>query len=192
MSAGERPRARLFVAILLPESVRREIAGAVAPLREELDHVRWVRTEQLHLTLRFIGDVDRHRVPVVGATLGEALAVLPGPTIALEGGGAFPSASRPSVLWAGVRPDDRLSALHAAAEAALVELGIDPETRDFHPHVTVGRIRRGRRAPGAGRVIVELRLDTTTEVREVSLMESVLGPGGARHTRVRRIPLAGE
>jgi len=191
VTADERPRARLFVAILLPEAVREEIARAVTPLREDLVHVRWVRPEQLHLTLRFIGDVDRPRVPVVGAALREALAPLAGLTLGLAGAGAFPSASRPSVLWAGVKRDDRLDALHAATEAALASVGIPREARDFHPHVTVGRIRRGRRERDAGGALAALRLETSAPVREVSLMESVPGRAGARHTRVVRCPLAG-
>jgi len=192
MSGEQGPRARLFVAILLPESVREAIARVVEPFREGLDHVRWVRTEQLHLTLRFIGDVDRPRVPDLGAALAGALRPLPGLTLGITGGGAFPSPLRPSVLWAGVTPDERLSAIHAATEAAVVEVGIEADTRDFHPHITVGRIRRGRRAPGAGRVMEGLPLETTAPVREVSLVESVLGPGGARHTPVARFRLAGE
>lgn len=192
MTPEERPRARLFVAILLPEPVRNEIARAVEPLRAGLDHIRWVRTEQLHLTLRFIGDVGRPRVPELETALATALRALPGLTLAITGGGAFPSPSRPSVLWAGVAPDARLGAIHAATEAAVVGFGIEPDTRDFHPHITVGRVRRGRKAPDAGRAICGLTLETTAPVREASLVESIIGRGGARHTPVARFPLAGE
>ncbi len=178
------------MAILLPRSVRAEIAAAVAPLRERLPNVRWVRTGQLHLTLRFIGDVERARVATIGAALRRALAPLPEPRLALEGGGAFPSAARPSVLWVGVRPSERLSALHGATEAALGSVGIPPEGREFHPHVTVGRVPRGRRPRGVGEAIADLALEASTPVREVSLVESVLGRGGARHTTVETVPLS--
>lgn len=191
-AAGGRPRARLFVALLLPDRVRSGISDAVAPLRDRFPEVRWTRTGQLHLTLRFIGDVARPRVAAVGEALERALAGRDALALALDGGGAFPSPARASVLWVGVRADDRLADVQAAVERAVTSVGIPPDPRPFHPHVTIGRIRaRGGGRP-AGLAVAGLELSLEAPVREVSLMESVLGSAGARHTRVAAVPLGAD
>jgi 2'-5' RNA ligase len=183
---------RLFLAIDLPDALRREIGELQERLRPVLGGWRWVRPEGIHLTLRFLGEVSpaddaRHREawrraagesPAVGFTVG--------------GLGVFPPRSSPRVLWIGVestRPPDGLGVLAASLEAAARAEGFPEETRPFRPHLTLARAeRRGRpRRPEPERTA---RLGDV-EASEVVLFESRLGPRGARYTALEAFPLGG-
>ena len=131
---GDMPR--LFVGIGMPV----EVSERLTALREPVEEVRWVGAEKMHLTLRFIGEVDEHRI--------ESLAVgLDGIDVArfemrVEGVGVFPSRRRPRVLWAGVAADEELWSLQTRVEETLRLLGVKAEENPFHPHVTLARLKR--------------------------------------------------
>jgi len=193
---GERegPRGvRSFVAVLLPEAVRLRVDEAAAALRERARGVSWVRAENLHVTLRFLGSVDEATLGQVRDALAGAAAEVPPFRLALAGFGGFPSAQAPRVIWAGVSEGaESLVALHARLEAALGRRGLPPEGRAFHAHVTLGRAREPRGVPGiAG--LLEAAREPLGEMRveAVHLMRSDLDPGGARYSVLAREPLAG-
>lgn len=186
---------RLFIG-LAPDAATRARLAAAAGLREALGPaargLRFAAPETLHLTLRFLGEVEAARVPAVGEALRRAAAAA-GP-FALEVGGAraLPGPGRPRVLHLAVAGDlAALAALAAGLEARLVAAGLPPEPRPFRPHLTVAR-PRGRARPaglaaalaatGAGRI--------AWPVREVTLFESHLGAGGARHVPLLVAPLS--
>lgn len=128
---------RLFVAIPLPGPVRArllDLMGGVAA-------ARWVTDDQLHLTLRFVGEVDRH----LGRDIDAALSSVhhPGFSIALNGLGAFERRGEPVILWAGVTPLEPLRALHKKVDQALVRVGVEPDRRAYMPHITLARLPRG-------------------------------------------------
>lgn len=128
---------RLFSGIEIP----REIADRLAMLKGGIEAARWVEPENYHITLRFIGDVD-------GATaerFSEALAQIRTESfsLALDGVGSF-GKGRPRAVWAGVSPSAPLVALAQANEQAALAAGLGPESRNFHPHVTLARIRGGK------------------------------------------------
>lgn len=125
---------RLFVAIDLPPAVRRQLAGICCGL----PGARWVEEEQIHLTLRFIGEVDG----AVFRDLREGLAgVQASPfVLRLAGTGVFPPRQPPRVLWAGVEPVEPLVALRNRVEAVVVGTGLAREGRKFAPHVTMARL----------------------------------------------------
>ena len=127
---------RLFVAIELPEDVKRSLA----PLTRGLGDVRWLDEDQQHLTLRFIGEVDNGMLEEVV----EALTLVSGKPfeLRLEGIGHFPPRGEPRVMWAGVAKNDALHRLKRVVDRALDGLGLVPETRKFAPHVTLARLRR--------------------------------------------------
>jgi RNA 2',3'-cyclic 3'-phosphodiesterase len=126
---------RLFVALELPEPVKAALLASMGGVAG----ARWQRDDQLHCTLRYIGDVDRHTARDVAAALGR-VNVRP---FAAELGeaGLFEHRGRVDSLWVGVRPADRLAALAKAVNAALAGVGIAPEPRAFVPHITVARGR---------------------------------------------------
>ena len=123
---------RLFAAILLPDDVRDQLAG----LAGGLQGARWSPEENYHLTLRFIGEVDKG----FAEDLAEALSNVGGAEfeLAIESLGSFGGA-RPRAVWAGVTPSEALTALRRRVESALVRAGLPPEARKFTPHVTLAR-----------------------------------------------------
>ncbi len=127
---------RLFVAIELPEDVRERLAALAAGVRG----ARWVRPENLHLTLRFIGEVDEGRLADIYAAL--ARIADPAFELAIDGIGHFGSKREARVLWAGAESNERLVRLHDKVESALVRAGLAPEERKFSPHVTLARLKR--------------------------------------------------
>ena len=183
-------RSRLFAAVLLPAPVRADLTRATAALRA-LEGVRPVRAEQLHLTLRFIGEVDRGLEAPLAREIAAATAEMPGFPMRLRAAGVFPSHRRARVLWVGVEDTPALAQLQRAVEEAVVRAGVAPDPRPFRPHVTVGRIRRPPPPVGLAGAIARVRWEATVNVRRVSLMRSELLPRGARHTEVVACRLAG-
>ncbi|MCB9454247.1 MAG: RNA 2',3'-cyclic phosphodiesterase, partial [Anaerolineaceae bacterium] len=126
---------RLFVAIDLPDAVKDQLDGLCAGV----SGAKWVKREQMHLTLRFIGEVDAHQFKTIQSALGD-IRCTPF-EIALKGVGQFPPKGRPRVLWAGITAPRTLQQLVGSVEAALRETGIPPEERPFSPHITLARLK---------------------------------------------------
>jgi 2'-5' RNA ligase len=177
---------RAFVAVFPPLEVRQE-ALAVARRLPLGDRVRWIRPENVHLTLKFLGDVREEALDSICAALGEACAGYAPFDVGLMGLGAFPSARRARILWAGTSMgSDRLRSVAADVDAALVPLGFESEKRPYTPHMTLGRVR-GRPAsldlpsdaegPGFRVEHVELMKSTLTQEGPIykSLKAFVLG-----------------
>lgn len=188
---------RLFVALVPPDAVRRRIAAQAAALKaaagRAADAVRWVPAANLHLTLQFLGAVPGERVAAVEAAVREAAAGAAAP-IALDvgGPGGFPNARRPRVLWLGLSGDvGPLGAAVADLGRRLGALGFPPEARPFSPHLTVGRARDPRGAPGLGGALAGLAGGATVpwRVTDLVLFESHLSPAGPRYEALLRAPL---
>lgn len=130
---------RLFVAVEVPEVVKRSVAAAIEPWEQLFPNARWLPPEDWHITLKFLGATERGLLPWVEETIG-AVASAHAPIEAqLASLGAFPTSGRARVLWAGVDdPEDRLAELVTDLEAALAE-EFPVEVRRFHPHLTVAR-----------------------------------------------------
>jgi RNA 2',3'-cyclic 3'-phosphodiesterase len=168
---------RAFVALDIGAETRDRIAALIADLRPELHNMRLVPIEQLHLTLRFLGDIPRDSVAALGKALEHAAAVCPQVDVALEGIGTFPERGHPRVLWLGLALPEPIFALQAACEAAAQQIGLAPEPRPFRPHLTLGRWRSPAPRPALPPVTLG-----TTRLSRIVLYESQLGPGGATHT----------
>ncbi len=181
---------RLFVAIELPEVWTAALAAVQRELRGPLPGLRWSRPEGIHLTLKFLGNVDSTRVAELGAALAGAATACPPFTLRLGPLGSFGSAARARVLWAGVEGDrPALERLWRSVEGRLQPLGFVPEERRFSPHLTLARVPEERaRETGAalGRLLAAVTLPDTPEleVRQIALMRSELGAGGSRYTRL--------
>jgi 2'-5' RNA ligase len=185
---------RLFTGIALPEECRAAVAGAVAPLRADPAPVSWVAPGNLHITMKFLGEISRDRVgAVVDALAGVAANFRPF-LLSAEGAGAFPGTRNPRVLWVGLRePLELVRELQENMESALSGAGFPREDRPFHPHITVGRAR-GVLPPAWGdRFLRALsgRRFGEVPVPKITLYESRLSPGGAVYTVVREFPLSG-
>lgn len=176
---------RLFIALNLPEAERDRIHEAAAPLREAGFPVRWVKPENFHVTLKFLGDARNEVVPVVEKVIRKVAAQTQVFPLKLSGFGAFPTIRRPRVLWLGAEPTPALRCLKQDLEWALTRHGFEQETRAFHPHVTLGRADEGKGA-GVFRGLDELAAGLDYEgqvmVRTVDLMRSHLSKQGARYS----------
>jgi len=189
---------RLFVALEPSEAVRRRIAHAEAAMKRAAgraaDEVRWAPAENVHLTLQFLGAVPHERVKAVAEAVRAVAAGSRPLALEVEGAGGFPNARRARVLWLGLGGEvPALAALVADLGRRLAPLGFAPEERPFTPHLTIGRARDGRGAPGLGGALAEAALAEGMPWRpaEVVLFESHLSPRGARYEAVLRAPLGG-
>jgi 2'-5' RNA ligase len=182
---------RAFVAIELSEATRDAAAGIVRLLRARPggERVRWVRAESLHVTLRFLGDIDPASVPVLAHQVSRETAVLKPFALRVGALAAFPTPRRPRVVALSIEPGDALAELGAAIERGVVAAGFAPESRPFRAHLTLGRLRGGR-FPDAHDLPAPPPAPTL--VREVALFQSRLGPGGSHYTPLERMTLGGE
>lgn len=178
---------RAFVAIALDEQVRERVACVQRELMRGAGKVAWVAPERAHLTLRFIGEVEPAQLPELESSLQEAI-VHPPFELSLQGVGAFPTWSRPRVVWLGV--DEGRAEVEAIARQvsqAVTNAGFAPADHPFRPHVTLGRVKDHTRWP---RSMLGLQAGKA-QVREVILYRSELSSHGAKHTPLKRFALQG-
>ena len=181
---------RCFVAVLLPDGVRAGLAAVCDELRGQTRGLAWVRPENLHLTLRFLGEVEPVTLERVREAVTAAATAVPPFKVSLGGLGGVPAGAAPRDLWASVGTGaDGLVALQAALEAGLVARGLPAETRPFHPHVTLARARDPRGARGLAGVLGPGPAFGEARVASLHLMRSELGRGGARHSVLAVAPL---
>ena len=192
------PPLRLFVAVELPRHVHDALGASIERLRSGLrGPYRWVRPEGVHLTLRFLGNVEAERVAELTSALGAAVGPLRAFGLRLDGMGVFPNARSPSVVWAGLGGESTtLDRLVAAVGTATAGVGEPAESRPYRPHLTLGRVRGRLDRQDAEALTASLREITYSgaapfRVDGVSLMRSEIGPGGARYTRLAYAPLGG-
>ncbi len=191
---------RLFIALVLPEEVLRELERIQQQLQKAVPETaaRWVRPDGVHLTLKFLGDTPEDKVDALTQGIKRAAEGIPPIALRAEGLGCFPNAARPRNLWVGVKGDlDTLRALHRAIEREMEPLGFEPEGRRFDPHLTLARTARHAtrdEQAGLGRLVEEsgIGLVAAWEAGEVSLIRSYLKPSGATYEHVAGIRLTQE
>ena len=184
---------RLFVALDIPHAVRLAIAAAAAKWEQACRAARWVRIEDAHVTLKFIGEIPSEKVAQIQA----ALASVRGPArieLTFRGVGFFPNAKRPRVFWAGIEAGPELAGLAGAVEAVLEPQGIARESRPFSPHLTLARFDS---PAGLERLHAEIAAAGTLDfgraaAEEFHLYQSVLKRGGAEYTRLASYRLEGD
>jgi len=167
--------------------VRQALWEAVRAVRDRELPVKWVRPDGIHLTLKFLGDVEDGQESALRAALAAAAGLGErseprGVTVHIEGFGVFPDFQRPRVVWAGVAPDPALELLQHRVEQAFAPLGFPPEARAFRPHVTLGRAARDARPrdfPGLEGALAALAFAETVLVSDLDLMHSTPQAGGA-------------
>jgi 2'-5' RNA ligase len=184
---------RLFVALEISSAVREKLAELVNSLRAVSPQTRWVRPENLHVTLKFIGEVPETQLAPIRTALAQARSERP-VTLSFRGIGFFPNEKHPRVFWAGIEASPNLKTLAADIEKATERLGIAREQRPFSPHLTLARFEpprvpeRLREAiqENAGREFGSLR------THQFHLIESKLKPSGAEYTTVESFSFAAE
>ncbi len=175
---------RTFIALDVPA----ELKGRIETLQGMLRGVRgarvaWTRSEGIHLTLKFLGDVPRDRIEAVVDAVGEATGGFDPIRLITTGLGSFPNLKRPRVLWLGVDGGERLLRLQARVEASLEGLGFPREGKRFHPHLTVGRVKALDRGSELMQLFTGGEIDETVwEAGEVRVMSSRLRPTSAEYS----------
>jgi 2'-5' RNA ligase len=190
---------RLFVAIGLTD----ELLAALRSVRDRLDQaiepgaVRWVRPGGIHLTLKFLGEVRDSGLGEVEALLEQAARAGQPFELRVGGFGCFPSMRKPRVLWVGVEePSGALERLQSRLERGFVDMGFRRDRHDFHPHLTLGRVKRHVRGQALRELAeylteVEIAPLGSQGVQRVQLIRSELRPEGARYTTLSSYPFGG-
>ena len=193
MPASE--RIRTFFAVVLGEETRRRLESLSTELASELKGFKWTKPDQLHVTLAFLGDVETAKIADLGRGVSNALRVQQPFEVRWRGLGAFPKASRGSILWAGVGAGaEQFIALQKVVADSLIDPGFPPDPR-FTPHVTLARAKRfGGRPADLRDVVDRFRASEfgVDQASEVVLMKSDCRPSGSVYTPIATLPLRSE
>lgn len=197
---GGRSVMRCFVAVdVASPSLRRSLEAAQLGLRRAFgpnDPVKWVAVHQLHVTMKFLGEIPEEAALRAGEAMGRAAAALPPFDVRIAGLGAFPSPERPSVIWAGVGAGKaELVRLASLVEAQMEAEAFPRERRPFQAHLTLGRVREGARVPAAAvQALAEAagRDYGGWRVDRLLLMRSELTPRGPIYSVLKAVPLSEE
>ena len=183
---------RAFIGVQIAPEVRARISEAIAQLAPEISGIRWVREDNFHFTLKFLGVIEEPQIEPISNALAQAIHPFRRFTINAKCLGVFPDVKRARVLWVGLEGND-MPALAKNVETVLEPFGFPRENRIFRPHLTVGRWRHpsGSHQELGGKL---KRWDNVqfgeSAVNEVVLFQSVLKPGGAVYRPLKAVPLA--
>jgi 2'-5' RNA ligase len=182
---------RTFVCVEMPGAIRDGMEQLQLKLKQAGAEVSWVKPSNIHLTLKFLGDVPRPKIQGVCSAVERAAHVIEPFEIEVSGTGCFPSMSSPRVLWVGLsQVSNELKQLHAVLENELAGEGFARETRRFAPHLTIGRLRSQRHAPALADRLKAAGFEAVRfQANEIIVMRSDLKPTGALYTPQAIIPL---
>jgi RNA 2',3'-cyclic 3'-phosphodiesterase len=182
---------RCFIAIEIPSEIKSAFIDLQNDLRNAGADVAWTNPDNVHLTLKFLGEIDKKLASEVEQVCLETIADMPPFKLSINGTGFFPNARHPRVLWVGLSGEvERLERLQEQLDERLAGIGFDNEEKDFQPHLTVGRIRSNKNlrellARSDGYTLPALSF----VVQEIVLMKSDLLPSGACHTELAKARL---
>lgn len=184
---------RTFIAVDLSPDVRGAAAKLIERFKATQARVRWVENRNLHLTLKFLGDVESVELPLVISTIKQAVASFQSFDLHFHGAGAFPDELNPRTIWLGVAEGaEQITLVHRCVEDALAELGFRPENRRFRPHVTLGRVRDTRHAKGDLKQLLAQYADFEggiSHVDELVVFSSQLNEDGPQYEELGLIEL---
>ena len=176
----------------LPEETREEIGRFQSKLKKSGADVNWVKTDRMHLTLKFLGDTEENRLPTLIEALNRIAQGHPCFAFSLDGVGAFPKMEHPRILWIGIQEGrEALVSWAQKIEEGCGELGFPAEERPFSAHLTVGRIRSAKNLPDLVEKLqtAQFRSSHPIPIDRVILFQSVLGPHGPTYIPLAQIPL---
>lgn len=188
---------RAFIAIELSDEIHQRLDEVIARYKKQLPEVpiRWVPAQNIHLTLRFLGEVSLTNLDLLTSLLQKEIAAHHPFEISVGGSGAFPTPRRARVLWVGVEAPPELAAVQSGIESAVERLGYASEDRPFSPHLTLGRVSRNAGTQDLRQIsqvleTIKVSFLGAVCVRQVQLFRSDLKPTGAVYTRVFTAPLS--
>jgi RNA 2',3'-cyclic 3'-phosphodiesterase len=184
---------RLFVALEIPSSVRENLAAAIQEMRSMAPQPKWVRPENLHITLKFLGKTPPEKFDALRAALSGVRSPQP-VELRFHGVGFFPNDKRPRVFWVGMTSSPNLAPLALAIDQATAALGFPPETRPFTPHLTLARFDPPGISPALRAAAERNATDKfgTLNTASFHLIHSKLKTTGAEYTTLQSFPFAAE
>lgn len=186
---------RAFIAIEIPAEIRTKISELQNSLKAYGGRVSWTKPDNIHLTLKFLGDTEEKIIDEIAAGLQQAVQNTPCFTITVQGTGAFPNFKRPRVIWIGAKSEgDQLQKLASQIHDCMTNFGFEKEKRRFSAHLTLARVKDAR---GIEPIMEKLRsydqfVAGTFDVKELYLIKSELHPAGAIYTPLKKIDLKSE
>jgi len=186
---------RAFIAVEIPLEIRQTVCNATSDLQKRVGSlVRWVPMENMHLTLKFLGDVSPSNVDLLTEMLRAEADLFRCFEFKLSGLGSFPNLKRPRVIYIGIHAPAVLETLHRGIDSASRKLGYDSEERGFSPHLTIGRVKQNvtsSEQQTIRRALEETKIDAlgVAQVDSVHLYKSDLKPTGSVYTRLYSAPL---
>ena len=182
---------RTFIAVELPENIKKKIEEVQNPLKKTDTYVSWVKPENVHLTLKFLGEVEENKIEDVFYGTEKALKGAKSLSLSLKNLGCFPNLKRPRVVWVGVeKGKEELSFLQKNIQEELSKLGYPKEDRAFSPHLTIGRVKSPKNIEKLVKLIEKTDFQTEeVKIDEVVVMKSQLHPQGAIYTPLKKVKL---
>jgi len=175
---------RIFIAALIPEEIRTRLTNYINSLKHNIDGVKWEKSEKLHVTLKFLGDVDESKVEEISNLLGKLAHGYSPFNMGILDFGGFPDLKHPRVLYVGLSRNSRLSKFQNELERGLYSLGFKKEDRRFIPHITVARVKK--------RIHLKETLPITQsifDITHIGLIKSELRPEGSVYTPLKLFKL---
>lgn len=181
---------RVFLAVFPPPAVQQTLAEGIERVQRAGDGVSWVRQQNLHYTLRFLGEVEEARMQAVTHAAHDAVRGATAFRLTLGGAGAFPDFRRPRVLWIGARQGgEALELLAKSLQEALRRQGFGRADKPFRSHLTVGRVRDAARAVASAERLRDIAVEGEFLVDRLATVHSTLRPGGSEYRIVDEAPL---
>lgn len=181
---------RTFVAIEIPDSLLEQISDVQKQLKKHNERIKWTRPESIHLTLKFLGNVEEDRIAAIAQTLQEVASEFQPFRCPVKNVGAFPNPRRPRVVWIGIEDtEDTLVKLAENSDDALNSLGFSKENRKFKPHLTIGRVKSAVSRKFTESIQNIAFQSDAIEIKEMVIMRSDLKPTGAIYTPLNKIKL---
>jgi 2'-5' RNA ligase len=188
---------RAFIAIEIPPNIQVAIEKQTARLRQALgdETVRWIPAKNMHLTLKFLGDIASSHVDFLKQLLTREATLHSQFDLQIGGLGSYPTSRRPRILWVGLHIPAELVALQKSIETGTTRLGYEQEERDFAPHLTIGRVRQNASPADLPKIRaamdnIQLGNIGTARVDSVHLFKSELQPNGSVYTKLFSAPLS--
>jgi len=176
------PAIRAFIAVEIDPLTRQKISKLISILKKSEADVKWAAEDQMHLTLKFLGNIDKGKIQRISDAISIISNNFKSFTVSFSEIGAFPNINHPRVIWLGIdKGSESLKILTDKIEVALEKLGFAKESRKFEPHLTLARIRSSKNFSNLKKLIGEISCDTENEmpINKLILFQSSLNPKGA-------------
>ncbi len=179
---------RTFIAIEIPAEIKMALSGLQTELRRAGADVSWTKPENIHLTLKFLGEIEERLVNEIERACIETVVEFQPFTLDLNGAGVFPNARQPRVLWAGLSGEiEKAVEIQWRLDERLMTIGFEREEKFFRPHLTIGRVKSNRKTRELLALADDYQLPKLIfDVKEIVMMKSELHPAGARYTTLAR------